>query len=110
MARVCGNCAWGLLFVVLMSGCSGLHWAGKSPFRTQLNLKPAPAPEVLTAPPKEARYNKPQYPDVAFRDMNNRFNRPLDGTNGIVRAQGASAPPGAMSPGMGSPSMGGGIR
>lgn len=107
MARVCGKTLWALVFVCLFTGCTNLQFAGRSPFKSNLNLKPEAAPEVLSTPPKEARYSRSQFPEVAFRDMNDRYSRPLDGSGGIIRAQGMSASPGSAPPGMGSRGMGG---
>jgi hypothetical protein len=111
MARLCGNGILGLALIVLICGCTNLQFAGKSPFKTQLNLKPVGAPEVLTTPPKEARYSRSQFPELAFRGMDAKFNKPLDGSNDVVRAQGISAAPGGgggmPGGGMGSPGMSG---
>jgi hypothetical protein len=102
MARAGSQLVWGVLFLVLLVGC-------RTP---QPVLKPAPQPEVLAAPPKEARFTNGQYPDVAFRDMNSQFRKPLDGSgNGILPARGSSAAPGMMPGGGMSPTgMGGAYR
>lgn len=68
MARAGCKIAWGIVVAVALIGC-------RTP---QPELKPAPQPEVLTVPPKEARFNKSQYPDLAFRDLNNKYRQPLD--------------------------------
>lgn len=97
MTRAGKHLIWGVLLIVVVTGC-------RTP---QPELKPLAQPEVLTVPPKEARFNRSEFPEVAFKDMNNRFAKPLDGYgNGIIPARGVSAAPG-MSPGGG---MGSGIR
>lgn len=101
MARAGCHLVWGLLLIVLVIGC-------RTP---QPELKPGPQPEVLTVPPKEARFNNSQYPDLAYRDMNSQFRKPLDGNGGILPARANTAAPG-MSPGggMGPTGMGNGMR
>jgi len=102
MARARSQFVWGVLFVVLLAGC-------RTP---QPVLKPAPQPEVLTKPPAEARFQSSQYPDMAFRDMNSQFRKPLDGnSSGIMPARGNMAAPGMMpGGGMGPSGMGSGYR
>ena len=99
MARAGSLFIWGVLFVVPSAGCKTY----------QPDLKPPPAPEVLTVPPKEARFNQSQYPDMAFRDLNSKFARPLDG-GGIMPARASTTAPGMSgmgSGGLGSGGMGG---
>lgn len=86
--------AWGVLLIVLALGC-------KAP---RPELKPVAEPEVLTVPPKEARFNRSVYPDVAFRDMDHRFAKPNEGVglgsglgSGMTPARALSSP-GSMSP------------
>lgn len=99
MMRAGKHLAWGLLLIVVVVGC-------RTP---QPELKPNVQPEVLTKPPKDARYNKSEYPDVAFRDMNSRFAKPLDGYGNVRQASGMTSAPG-MSPGGGPGGLGSGIR
>jgi len=73
----------------------------------QPNLKPDNQPEVLTKPPSEARFNSSQYPDLAYRDMNDRFRKSNDsgGGNPMLATRGSP-----MAGPMGSSSaMGGGM-
>ena len=102
MARAGCQFIWGVLFVGLLAGC-------RTP---QPVLKPSPQPEVLAKPPSEARFQSSQYPEVAFRDMNSQFRKPLDGGGGgIMPARGSMAAPGMMpAGGMGPSGMGGGYR
>ena len=103
MARAGSQLVWGVMLVVLLAGC-------RTP---QPVLKPSPQPEVLTKPPQEARFQSSQYPEMAFRDMNSQFRKPLDsGGNGVMPARGNMAAPGGMMPagGMGPTGMGGGYR
>jgi hypothetical protein len=102
MARAGSRFVWGALLVVLLAGC-------RTP---QPDLKPPPQAEVLTKPPTEARFQASQMPDIAFRDMNSQYRKPLDaGGSGILPARGSLASPGMMpGGGMGPTGMGGGYR
>lgn len=67
-------------------------------------VKPPPQPEVLTVPPtNEARFDRSQMPDVAFRDMNDRFRKPIESANPIVPTRGnmGMGPNGMSGSGMG---------
>ena len=87
MAGLCKTLGCALVMLVAAVGC-------RTP---QPDLKPAKQPEVLTVPPSEARFNSSQYPDLAYRDMNDRFRKPLDSNaNPILPARGLG---GAMGPG-----------
>jgi hypothetical protein len=92
-----------LFIVAIIAGC-------RTP---QPVLKPPPQPEILSKPPTETRFQSSQFPDMAFRDMNSQFRKPLDsGGGGIIPARGNMGSPGGMMPagGMGPAGMGGGYR
>jgi len=103
MARAGCQLVFCVLIIGLLAGC-------RTP---QPVLKPPPQPEILTKPPAEARFQSSQFPDVAFRDMNSQFRKPLDsGGSGIIPARGNMGSPGSMMPagGMSPTGMGGGYR
>jgi len=94
MARAGSHLIWGILLIVVAVGCKTTHHP---------ELKPLPQAEVLTTPPKEARFNRSEYPDIAFRDMNNKYAKPLDGFGGgLIPARGMTAAPGMSPGGMGA--------
>jgi hypothetical protein len=101
MARAGSRLIGCVVLMMIITGC-------RTP---QPVLKPAVQPEVLTKPPTEARFQGSPYPDIAFRDMNNQYRKPLDGSNGIIPARGSMAAPGMMpNGGMGPTGMGGSYR
>ena len=87
MAGLCRTFACAGMLLVAAIGC-------RTP---QPELKPAKQPEVLTQPPSEARFNSSQYPDMAYRDMHDRFRKPAENSsNPILPARGLG---GSMGPG-----------
>lgn len=99
MARLAGSLVCCL--IVLVAGCT----------TPQPVLKPPPQPEVLTVPPKEARFNNSLYPEVAYRGMDAKFAKPLDaGMGGILPARGMQSGPGMMPTSMGGSMGPGGYR
>jgi hypothetical protein len=68
---------------------------------TQPNVKPVDGPEVLHAPPQEARFNSPSMPKEAFnRDDPAKRLRELTGDSAVMPARGSFGGP---SSGMGRP-------
>ena len=68
MARAGCQFVFCLFIVAIIAGC-------RTP---QPVLKPPPQPEILSKPPSETRFQSSQFPDMAFRDMNSKFAKPLD--------------------------------
>ena len=67
----------------------------------QPNLKPAKAPEVLTDPPREGRFESSSYPKQAFDDAPRRLD-PFDQKGSGVPTRSSMGPGGGGMGGMGS--------